>query len=261
MKTRKHIKKVKNKKNTFKNKSFTKKHYKNCKSKKIYGGLENKNISCRDMDVKCNFLDKQFKNKINPTWNTCINMNGIYNHMFYITTSNVLIKSIESLQIPEFNVSLSNNTTRCKIMIEDKYINCFIYLCGKWYAMMRLFGKTINTQYFARTEANRAFYELTNIKINLDTNNPDSQNSNSLIIIPDNLYTVLNGSSSKILSTNKNAIEIKLNDSCCKNINKSNNQLVFNVLQRFRQEKLYANNLKKEIAQDVAKDLILGFLK
>jgi hypothetical protein len=187
-------------------------------------------------------------------------MNGIYNHIIYITPSNVLIKSIESLQIPEFYVKLGddNNNTKCKIMIEDKYISCFIYLCGKWYVMMRLFGKTINTQYFARTEKNRVFYELKNININLDTNNPENA-GDGVIIIPSGFYNEENNST--ILSTSDNAREVKLSDNCFTNINKNNDTEAFNVLQRFRQEKLYANNVKKKIAQNFAKDIILGFLK
>jgi hypothetical protein len=143
-------------------------------------------------------------------------------------------------------------------MIEDKYVNCFIYLCGKWYAMMRLFGTTINTQYFARTEKNRAFYELKNIDVNLDKKNPENS-GDGVILMPSNSYTEEN--KSQVLSTDDSARIIKLSDSNVININKNNDTKVFNVLQRFRQQKLYANNVKKEIAQDLAQDLVFGLLK
>ena len=187
-------------------------------------------------------------------------MNGIYNHIIYITSTNVLIKSIETLQIPEFYVKLSNDVdnTRCNILIEDKYVSCFIYLCGKWYAMMRLFGKTINTQYLARTEKNRVFFELQNIAVNVDTRNPENPGDGT-ISIPNGLYSELNNS--KLLSTNVSAREIKLSEKCFININKNNDIKAFNVLQRFRQQKLFASNVKKDAAQDFAKEIILGFLK
>lgn len=171
-----------------------------------------------------------------------------------------VIKSIETLQIPEFYVKLPDdvNNTRCNIMIEDKYVSCFIYLCGKWYVMMRLFGITINTQYLARTEQNRVFFELQNININVDTTNPENAGDGT-ISIPNGLYSELNNS--KLLSTNNSAREIKLSENCFININKNNHIKAFNVLQRFRQEKLYASNFKKKIAQNFAKDIILGFLK
>ena len=37
-------------------------------------------------------------------------MNGIYNHIIYVTSVNVLIKSVETLQIPEFYVRFSNSS-------------------------------------------------------------------------------------------------------------------------------------------------------
>jgi len=253
MTTRKNTKR--SKKCTKKNKKHTKNYTK--RSKKYTKGGNNN--SCLDSDVKCNFLDKHFQGKINPTWNTCINMNGIYNHIVYITPTNVLIKSIESLQIPEFYVKFPNDSIskKCNIMIEDKYIGCFLYICGEWYAIMRLFGKTLNTQYFARTEKNKAFYKLKNIYIDVDTTSPENSGDGS-ILLPIESYSEVNNS--KILATNNLSLQIKLSENYFTNINKNNDKNVFNVLQRFRQEKLYANNVKQEFAQEAAKNVIFGFL-
>jgi hypothetical protein len=261
----KRIKRIKNKKHTKRYKKYTKKRY------LIKGGYSNNNNdnnnnknnnndNCPDSNVECKWLDQQFKGKLNPSWNTCISMNGIYNHIIYVTSVNVLIKSVETLQIPEFYVKFSDNpnNTKCKIMIEDKYVNCFIYLCGKWYAMMRLFGTTVNVEYLARTEKNRAFFELKNIDVNLDTKNPENS-GDGVILIPSNSYTEEN--KSQVLSTDNSAKIIKLSDNNVININKSNDVKAFNTLQRFRQQKLYANNVKTNIAQDFAKDLIFGFFK
>lgn len=212
------------------------------------------NSSCPDANVKCNFLDKQFQGKVNQTWNTCINMNGIYNHVLYITPNNVLIKSIETSQVPEFKVKLDTQPISCKIMIEDKYVSCFLFICNEWYVMMRLWGKTINVGYFARTEANKAFYKLKNVEVDLDTKNPD--NGSGIISFPTGKYNEVNNSI--ILSTSNTKV-IQLNNDCFTNVNKSNNPNAFNVLQRFRQEKLFANYEKKEVAQEGVESIFSFF--
>jgi len=226
------------------------------KLKKMRGGLSQNNWqTCPNANVSCNWFDKHYtNNKQNQTWDTCINMNGIYNHIIYITSQNVLIKSIESLQIPEFKVKLptENQPISCKIMIDDKYIGCFLNICGKWYVIMRLFGKTVNTGMLARTEINKAYYEISNIDI--DAENPDI--GTSIITIPKESYTEVNDST--ILSTSNTKI-IQLNNNSFININKEND--VFYVLQRFRQEKIWANAEKEEVASNIAKNLFLGFFQ
>ena len=97
------------------------------------------------------------------------------------------IKSIESLQVPEFIVKLptENEPIKCKIMIEDKYVGCFLNVCGQWYAIMRLFGTTLNTGILALTETNKAYYRVKNIEI--DAKDPET--GSSLITIPQGSYT------------------------------------------------------------------------
>jgi hypothetical protein len=218
----------------FKNKKHTKRYKKSKKyTKKRYfkKGGEYNNNDCPDSNVECKWFDQQFKGKLNPSWNTCISMNDIYNHIIYVTSVNVLIKSVETLQIPEFYVKFSDNpnNAKCKIMIEDKYVNCFIYLCGKWYAMMRLFGTTVNVEYLARTEKNRAFFELKNIDVNLDTKNPENS-GDSVILIPSDSYSEEN--KSQLLSTDDSVKIIKLSDSNVTNINKNNRDIGRHMVQR-----------------------------
>ena len=174
-------------------------------------------------------------------------MNDRYNKIIYVTQKNVFIKSVETLQIPEFQVYLDplNNNIPCKIMIEDKYVNCFLFICGNWYAMMRLFGTTINTGHLARTEKNKAFYKLNNAII-LD-------NIGMIQIMPNTYtevkkFTMLDTNDTKIILLNQNVVE---------NINKSslvNGEKVFNILQLFRQQKVYANDAKHDFARDVVMD-------
>jgi hypothetical protein len=128
-------------------------------------------------------------------------------------------------------------------MIEDKYIACFLKICGQWYAMMRLFGKTLNTGFLARTEKNKVFYRISNIEI--DANDPSS--GTGVIKIPKDSYK--DSDSSPILSTSSTKV-IELTDKCFENINKQTGN-VFNVLQRFRQQKLAANEAKYQVLDNV----------
>jgi hypothetical protein len=205
---------------------------------------------CPDSKKPCNTLDKHYKGKQNETWDTCINMNGINNHIIYLTSSNVLIKSPETIQIPEFKILMNNVPTTCKIMIKDKYIASFIFICGNWYAIMRLLGTTINVDYLARTEKNEAFFLLNGVNIDINTNNPNE--GSGLIDIP-KYNTVSKDEVSQKLSTSKTPT-IRLIEGSFTNIDKSsmvNNQAVFNVLQRFRQQKLLANDAKHEAVHTV----------
>ena len=206
---------------------------------------------CPGAEQSCDFFDTQFSNKLNPTWNTCININGINNHILYITQTNVIIKSIESLQIPQFMVKLGNNSESpisCKIMIEDKFISCFLLVCNEWYVIMRLFGKTLNRGYFARTEKNRVFYKLKNIKI--DASDPTFGKGSGVMTFPTICFTELNNSYK--FTTDSMSKQIKLKEEYFTNIDKTNSPQVFKVLQRFRQQKLFANYEKQAAAQDAA---------
>jgi hypothetical protein len=207
---------------------------------------------CLNPEISCNFFDDFYPGKMNYTWDTCINMNGIYNHIFYITSQNVLIKSIETLQIPEFmaKVELENRLQKiqCKIKIEDKFVGCFLNICGEWYAIMRLFGKTLNTGYLARTEKNKAFYKLTNLSFGLDVENPNDGDSSITITSKyfdeDNTMYLFKTSSSKMIVL-KN---------CFENITKQND--VFKVLQRFRQEKIFAHSGKENLLNNRIEDAL-----
>lgn len=233
------------------NKKTTRKYTKRTKnmkrSKQLSGIAKGVESNCPDTQVNCNLLDKHYTegNKSNEVWDTCINMNGINNHIIYVTSKNVFIKSVETLQVPEFVVKFEGDDEprTCKIMIEDKYIACFLKICGQWYAMMRLFGKTLNTGYLARTEKNKVFYRISNLEI--DANDPSG--GTGLIKIPTDSYK--DSDSTPIFSTSSTKV-IDLADKCFENINKQTGN-VFNVLQRFRQQKLAANDAKYQVIDNV----------
>ena len=177
----------------------------------------------------CNLLDKQYTNKLNNVWDTCITVNGIQHNILYITPKNVIT---ESAQIPEFTVILppNENPIPCKIMIEDKYVGYFLNINDKWYAIMR----TINTGFFAKTEINKAYYLVSNISINIQYNG----DGNGAIILPPNSYENVNNTT--VLSTS-NAKTIRLQNMHFKNITKEVDSNIFNVLEIFRNQKIMAN--------------------
>jgi len=116
----------------------------------------------------------------------------------------------------------------------------------------------VNTGIFARTEINEAFFLLNGINIDINTNNPNE--GSGLIHIP-KYNTVSKEEVSQKLSTSKTPT-IRLIEGSFKNIDKSsmvNNQAVFNVLQRFRQQKLIANDAKHEAVQTVFEGVLSLF--
>jgi len=213
------------------------------------------NKSSQNDILPCYLIDSHYAEptKVNETWHTCIGMNGIKNRIIYITSQNIFIKSIESFQIPVFNVTLLPEAlpVHCNIMIEDKFVGCFLNVYGEWYVVMRLFGKTLNTGVLARTEKNKAYYKIKNIQIDASVSKNGEVGlgrvvGTSSITIPENYYEEVNPSF-RLLTSNSRVIRIK--SGCFQNINKTNS--VFKVIQRFRQEKIIANTEKNDFIQDV----------
>jgi len=196
-----------------------------------------------DTQNKCELFDSQFSSKSNNIWKTCITVNKTPRPIIYMSPQNVLIKSIETIQIPEFTIDISNATGRYVIRIEDKYVGCFVYVNNSWYAIMRLFGTTLNTHYFARTEKNKVFYRLDGIGVDINVAN---NTGTGTIKLSDNMY---NKEFVKTVLGNKNTPTITLTSGFT-TINKDNgvNDNIFSSLQAFRQQKLLGNDAKQEAA-------------
>ena len=116
-------------------------------------------------------------------------------------------------------------------MIENKYVGCFLKIQDThtntytWYAIMRLFGTTINTGFFALTEKNKAYYKIKYFDIE-----------------PDGSILLQN------YSINPNTNTIKLDNNSVTNISKTSFE--FGLLQNFRNQKIFANAEKKQLVQD-----------
>jgi len=221
------------------------------KTQKLRGG--NQESSCLDANRKCDILDTHYtdKVKVNESWKTCVTKNGVYNHIIYITPKNVVIKSIETQQIPEFVVKL-HTEQQCKLRCKNKYIACFLNICNKWYVIMRLFGSTLNTGFFANHTHHGTFQQVHHIHIDFNPGNP--KEGTGLIHIPDNYYEKNN--ETKIMSTSSSPT-IHLKDECFSNVT---DERILNVLKAFRNQKLFANIEKRDAAGDVV-GLVLDGLK
>jgi hypothetical protein len=246
---------IKSKSKKMKSKKHARKHTKSALLKGLAKGLT-KGISdqqlCSNSLVKCNLLDKHYteNNKENEVWDTCIHMNGINNHIIYITPKNVVIKKIETAVIPEFAVKLSdeNNKSLCKIMIKDKYVGCFLKICGHWYAFMRLFGKTFNSFILSKPDKNNSYYKIKNIEI--EANDPEK--GSGIIKIPKEYYENFNAN--PFFSTSKNKI-IKLKENCFKKIDEENiNE--YNLLQRFRFQKILGAGEKEGVVYEFGDEVL-----
>jgi hypothetical protein len=239
---------------------WTKRNRKNTRQtrKKRIGGTHK---ACKDTNIPCTIgedtglVDKQITGKKNNTWKTCLELNNQYNHMLYITPQNVLLKNVETVRLPKFIVKYSENNVskegKCKIMIEDKYVGGFVHICGHWYAIMRLFGKTLNNLDLARPEKNKAFYKLSDIDIDLDPEN--TADGTSLISIPEDSYKIVKDNAE---SPKSKTPTIKMTKGF-QNINKSSivdGQSVFNLLWLFRIDRVSDAEFKFWLGADTAAD-------
>jgi hypothetical protein len=135
------------------------------KRKTIKGGLKSKGGSKSKGRSKCGFEDIEIKPNFkyyNKMHKTCIPTNNVDNDISYITTRHFFRQNIESIIISKFDISLSNNPQILsrKIMIEDKYVGCFLKIRNEWYAIMRLLGTTFNVGAFAQTEKHRVYFKF-----------------------------------------------------------------------------------------------------
>jgi hypothetical protein len=210
----------------------------------------NKSLSGGGNNTVCNIFDsyliKADKNS-NNCWRTCIQQNGVKNDILYITPINVLIKSIETIQHPDFLATLDRSEPKkIKMMIEGKYINCFLKIQDKWYAIMRLFGTTLNTGIFAFTEKNKAFYRLNNIDIDLRSTVDDHVVGNGLIQL----------NSSQFIQKNQ---DVNINPEFFQNITSQDS--VYDLLRNFRLQKIHGNAEKTGLADIIGKNVFLDLIK
>lgn len=238
--------------------------------KSLYiGGV--KNISeCVDGqdNSECSYTDTQISNIHNSLWKTCISKNyHKYNigtqKILYITPINTFIKSVETIQIPKFNISINGEIGSYPIKIDNKYINCFLRICGKWYAIMRLFGHVFFSEFLARNEKMKTFYRISdqitfNIEnglITISTPGNPALPSSQLHKDKESIDRVQIVEKKKILHVFKKVPTILLPKSYYENINKNNGELVddknihlvYWILNTFRTQKMIATSLKQDL--------------
>ena len=161
-----------------------------------------------------------------------------------MTPCNTVIKQVSSVTIPEFRVDYENTKSNRKMMIDDRYVACFLKICKDWYVILRLFGHTnIPEHGLDNPEQDRAFYKLANGVI---LNTARGLESDSYIKIdpskcetPPYKYTALSTSS---------APSTKIQSKYVTHVTSTmivNGVRVFNVLDEFREQKLFASEVKR----------------
>lgn len=217
-------------------------HYRKTHKKKIIKAGETPNPSVED-SLSCEVVQNSkltiYKHKVNTVKEDIANIGNIQTKILYIIPKNVLIESVETIQQPLFEVFVNNSNISSKIKIEHRYINCFVYLCGEWYALMRLPERLHRPAIID----DKTFYKLKHISVDIDMQN--GENGTGRIIIPDNTYTYKKGwlSSGKFSLTPDSYVVITPNHS------------VFAPLYYFRLKKV-GYNIGKRLAVFAALKLL-----
>ena len=96
--------------------------------------------------------------KYNKMHKTCIHTK-VDNDLYYLTTRHFFRQNIDSIMIQKYDVMASdtNKVNSCKIMIENRYIGCFVRVVKDWYAIMRMLPVLA---YLAKTEKLRTFFKF-----------------------------------------------------------------------------------------------------
>jgi len=193
-----------------------------------------------DEDTCDNIADVSWElRESNNVWETCIDGKTI----LYITPVNQVIKSVESLQIPHFRVKNADGTIAIyKIKIDKKYVNCFLRISGKWYAILRLSGHTLNVTPLASTTKLRAYFELRNFIFDTST---------GLISFTPDSFQMIEEKQLLLSTSSAPILQLKEGSCCCiqvekydrKSKKKANDYL---KLQKFRQHKIFGNLVKRQ---------------
>jgi len=88
-------------------------------------------------------FDTEITGKKNKTWESAITDGATAIKVTFLTAINQWQRALETSNSLEFIVKLVNEE-RVQIMIKNRYIACFINLCGEWYAIMRLYGTVVS---------------------------------------------------------------------------------------------------------------------
>ena len=221
----------------------SKKQKKSGKTKSSYTLKTTHFKKCKD-DIDCsitNFREQQYPNQI---WNTCIKVDGKTRHILYVTPKNVIIKSVDTFQVPIFVAKMNLAQIECNIAFtpvcnesffqfsfsgikrcnKKHYVSCFLRNCGTWYVVMiQAYSLLYNVE---------LFYKLKHVKNVLNK-------AGELIFKPD-----------MFMDLNANSVpqELTLNPKYLEEVVETSP--IYYLLQRFLLEKDVAN-FGKQVAVDV----------
>ena len=218
------------------------------KSSKSYaqksGTRKHSQKKCND-NIDCeitHFRDHKYPNQV---WNTCITLDGITKHILYITPKNVIIKSIDTIQVPRFVAKINKTQMECTIAFtpvcnesvftfsfntvkrcnKQHYVSCFLRHCGTWYAIM--------IQPYSAIYNVHLFYKINHVKNMLNNQGEVVFSNKNMVMGPPS-----NGHGFKELTLNPDYLEEIVETSP-----------IYPLLKRFVTEKIVAN---------VAKQMVVG---
>jgi hypothetical protein len=179
---------------------------------------------------KCEYFDIDIHSKYNKVHQMCIPHEIQPTKFFYITPHNFYTQNLESLSVPKFYIKLADGRTVLReIIIENKYVACFLHIREKWYIILRLLGTVFNMGVLAQTEENRAYFRFRSKCIQVDI-------KSGLIHFVKGVYSETVTPS--FLFSPSNAINI--NDNCLQNITSKDKDYIFEILQIFRMGRHHA---------------------
>jgi hypothetical protein len=189
----------------------------------------------------------------------------------YMVPNAIGLNNAQRFRVPDFTVLFNNSQQICNILIEDKYINFLVYVYDininpdistqkindftsitGLYAMMRLGSLTLNPGLLATWTNNDVFYRLdpTTVVIYSDNNNIkiEEKYCEPITETDKNRKNKLLQNQESIILKLKPGPPDKLNYISVTNANKP----IYELLKKFRRERLISYKIKEKAAEEVA---------
>ena len=159
--------------------------------------------------------------------------------IYYIIPNTLILKKVDQTRIPSFNIK----GKKVSIQIGDgKFIDYLLYIDGKIYAIMRLYGWfNINRGVFAHWTNDDLFIEINPETIQFDP----KENGTIHSIFSNKYYTQI---TKRYTLQDPDAKVFQLQPNTFKKVNRSDT--FYNTLVRFRSVEILKNDVKEKILQD-----------
>ena len=185
------------------------------------------------------------ENNDNRIFQTFMNIKEEQYKLTYIVPNQITYINLNSIRRPCFLCKENNKKLFLgTFMIGKKYVNCFVKIEDKWYAVMRIFV-AVNRSFLAYL-THTLFYELPDGLIDDDNNIViDAKNIDNKIVTEksNKIFGILQNKYSRAFSIN-NSVPIVRKD-----------KPIFDLLHWFRTQQLILSKLKKQLVYSIFKNL------